>query len=559
VKRCHVHPSAEAAFVCSSCGKGVCDRCLQVFGSWIFCSQRCRLRHWAARTVRYVATGLRRPGPRAVSLAVLAAAAILLLTLTGRQAAAPHDRAGEPSSPGPSPTIRPRTTLEGRLAQTEAGWELALSGPPSAAVLVVSSGGPLAVVSLDEKGKGLLPSLDLAGDDPSLELFPLPGGVTVSATTPTPTPSPTPTAAPTATATPTATPTPTRAATPSPTPFPTATPTATPTAVPTPTPTATASVTPAPTATATPTVTPTVTPTPTPPPSPTPAPTPMLKAAPAPATPTAAPGGATRTERSRGRSSPPDIHLVRDAGPRLSITFDGGASSNGTAELLGLLQELELRVTLFVTGEFVDREPQLVRRAVLEGHEVGNHTLSHPHLTSYASDRSHRLLPGVTHEWFHNELRATERRFREATGRPMAPYWRAPFGEENATLRRWALELGYLHVRWSSLEGRSLDAWDWVTSEHSRLYEDPHRMMRRLLSFPELHGGILLMHLSSERLEPSWRILPELLAELEQRGIEPVTVTELLEASPAMRPHLEDARKRHEHAFTASGTDLESD
>ncbi len=91
----------------------------------------------------------------------------------------------------------------------------------------------------------------------------------------------------------------------------------------------------------------------------------------------------------------------------------------------------------------------------------------------------------------------------------MAPLWRAPYGEENSTLRGWALELGYLHVRWSSLEGASLDARDWVADEHSKLYQDSRKMMDRLLGFPHLEGGIVLMHLSTERSEPPWGELPE--------------------------------------------------
>ncbi len=111
----------------------------------------------------------------------------------------------------------------------------------------------------------------------------------------------------------------------------------------------------------------------------------------------------------------------------------------------------------------------------------------------------------------------------------MAPLWRAPYGEENSTLRGWALELGYLHVRWSSLEGASLDARDWVADEHSRLYQDSRKMMDRLLGFPRLEGGIVLMHLSTERSEPPWTELPRFVRELQRRKVKPVKVSDLLE------------------------------
>jgi peptidoglycan/xylan/chitin deacetylase (PgdA/CDA1 family) len=243
--------------------------------------------------------------------------------------------------------------------------------------------------------------------------------------------------------------------------------------------------------------------------------------------------------------APPVLQLVHDAGPRIAITFDGNASSNRTAELLDLLQRYELKVTIFVTGRFIERYPTIVRRAVLSGHEIGNHTYSHPHLTTYEKDRRQRLLPEVTRQWFHRELQRTEDAFAKATGHAMQPLWRAPYGEENRILRGWALEKGYLHVRWSSLEGKSLDSHDWVADEHSFLYKSSRRIMERLLQFPKLEGGIILMHMSTEREEPPWKELPVFLDALEQRGLEPTTVTRLLEDSPTWSRWLRRARENH--------------
>jgi peptidoglycan/xylan/chitin deacetylase (PgdA/CDA1 family) len=131
----------------------------------------------------------------------------------------------------------------------------------------------------------------------------------------------------------------------------------------------------------------------------------------------------------------------------------------------------------------------------------------------------------------------------------MAPLWRAPYGEENAALRAWAFELGYLHVRWSSLEGASLDSLDWVEDEHSSLYRDSRRMMQRLLRFPRLEGGIVLMHLATHRAEPPWGALPDFVAELRRRGLEPVRVSELLQSSPTWRSWLDRAAENHRRTF----------
>ena len=246
---------------------------------------------------------------------------------------------------------------------------------------------------------------------------------------------------------------------------------------------------------------------------------------------------------------PPLLQLVEDAGPRIAITFDGNASSNGTADLLDTLHRHGLHVTLFVTGEFIERNPAIVRRALLAGHEVGNHTFSHPHLTTYSQNHRHRLLPGMTRKRFQDQLRRTEAAFFKATGRSMKPLWRAPYGEENRLLRGWAFELGYLHVRWSSLQGATLDSHDWIADEHSSLYRSSSRMMERLLSFPKLEGGIILMHMSTDRDEPPWQELPTFLDDLRERGLAPTTITDLLESSPTWRPWLERAQKRHRETF----------
>ncbi|MFV2071174.1 MAG: polysaccharide deacetylase family protein [Thermoanaerobaculales bacterium] len=447
-------------------------------------------------------------------IAVVAGASALLMAEVGLKVAELIAVNSSVVRSGTFSEIDPSTNLTGRFEVDDDQWRLEISGQPGVAVLVLADDRPLRVVTLDDDGFGAVGDLGIGFDGAPLRLVPL-AAFTVDLEAPT---------EPAVTATATAKPSPTR------------------TLTPTPTVTATPSAAPSPTNTLTATLTATASPSATPAPSRTHRATATFRLTPSPRPPVPAEAEAAA---STPKSVPPILQLVPDAGRRIAITFDGNASSNGTADLLDLLERLDLKITLFVTGQFIEEHPTLVRRALLAGHEIGNHTFDHPHLTTYEQDRRQRLLPTVTRDWFSDQLRQTEDAFLRATGHHLQPLWRAPFGEENRILRGWGLEMGYLHVRWSSLEGASLDSRDWVADEHSSLYQSSSRIMERLLGFPKLEGGIILMHLATHRSEPPWRELPTFVETLRGRGMETVAITKLLEKSPRWRPWLRRAKKRH--------------
>ncbi len=513
-RHCAHHPSRPATAVCRSCGKALCNRCVQIRLGHVYCSLKCAWTGTFKTAFRWLVASLPTPVPSIWALAAVAVSAALLLTsiaLLSSRLLTVATPAPSVSGPEARPTRPPAVKAD--LQRSGRNWRLDIQGPPELQVLVVWGQRPLHVVTLDSGGRARVDNLRLGAGEPSLRLIPLgPGSILVG-------PAPTPT----------------------PTPVPSATPTASPTF--TPTPTETPTRTPTPPATLTPT--PTATPVPTATPTPTPASVPWT-----PSIPEELPqmsGNKPPPTPSGGSSGPtlPDLELVPDGGRRIALTFDGGNDGNGADQVLDQLQRLGVRATLFVTGSFIRAHPEIVRRALLEGHEVGNHTDRHLHLTTYEQDRRQQIRPGVTRELVQRELLEAERAFLHATGRPMAPLWRAPYGEENSILRRWAMEIGYLHVRWSLLQGHSLDSRDWVDDEHSSLYEDADRMVDRLLRFPHLDGGIVLMHLASHREHPAYRKLPDLVRGLRARRLEIVPVTELLAASPNWSPRLQIAARRH--------------
>ena len=232
-----------------------------------------------------------------------------------------------------------------------------------------------------------------------------------------------------------------------------------------------------------------------------------------------------------------NVSGVQGAGPYYALTFDAHEEPSGAAELLALLRERRVRATIFVTGRFAETFPELLRQAARDGHEIGDHTYSHPHLTTWAQNHRHDTLPAVTRATVQNELRRTAAAIEAAIGRPPSRFWRAPFGEHNATIRGWAAELGLVHVDWTHADHDSLDALDWVEQPGTRRFMGPEAIARRILNFEErtgvpLAGSIVLMHLGASRPDrPLLEALPIILDETDRRGLKPLPVGELLARS----------------------------
>ncbi len=224
--------------------------------------------------------------------------------------------------------------------------------------------------------------------------------------------------------------------------------------------------------------------------------------------------------------SVPDVTRGPADQPEILLSFDGGSSDRGAREILDALRARGVRTTMFLTGDFIRRYPGLTRQIAADGHEVGNHTDSHPHLTTYATDGRQSTRPGVDRASLRRELDVTASLYREATGRDMAPLWRAPYGEQNPEIRRWAAEAGYWHVGWTG--GRAgLDGLDWVSDPSSPVYRSSDRVVARLIANAE-NGGIVLLHLGSDRDEPVALRVPELLDGLTRRGFRFARASEFL-------------------------------
>ncbi|MBN1306839.1 MAG: polysaccharide deacetylase family protein, partial [Chitinispirillaceae bacterium] len=247
------------------------------------------------------------------------------------------------------------------------------------------------------------------------------------------------------------------------------------------------------------------------------------------------------TARAAERNTPHHFSNGPVDRPAVSLTFDGGSLANIADAVLDTLASRSAIATMFLTGAFIRRFPGIIRRIAAEGHECGNHTFDHPHLTHYGIDRTATTLPSVNEAILRGQLFRTERIFHETTGSSLAPLWRAPYGEFNREICRWAFEAGYLHIGWR--QGRTwregLDSNDWVPDPETPGYHTPEELLEKVVTLARqppygINGGILLFHLGSKRKSPATQmhtVLGTLIDTLRAGGYRIVPVSAMIASS----------------------------
>jgi cellulose synthase/poly-beta-1,6-N-acetylglucosamine synthase-like glycosyltransferase/peptidoglycan/xylan/chitin deacetylase (PgdA/CDA1 family)/spore germination protein YaaH len=204
--------------------------------------------------------------------------------------------------------------------------------------------------------------------------------------------------------------------------------------------------------------------------------------------------------------------LFRMGGDRedfVSLTFDDGPDPEWTPAILDILKAEGLKATFFVVGSEAERYPDLVRRIVAEGHEIGNHSFTHPNLAE-SPETLVRL-----------ELNANQRLIESLVGKSMTLF-RPPYNADSRPSRldeleaiRIAQSLGYMTV----LE--NVDPRDWQAESANDLLE------RVKTARPS--GNIILFHDAGGDRSATVEALPAVIAYLRERGDHIVPVSELLD------------------------------
>ncbi|MGN0436668.1 MAG: polysaccharide deacetylase family protein [Wujia sp.] len=121
----------------------------------------------------------------------------------------------------------------------------------------------------------------------------------------------------------------------------------------------------------------------------------------------------------------------------LYLTFDCGYENGYTNQILDVLKQQEVPACFFVTQTFIRDNPELVIRMKEEGHQVGNHTITHP------------SLPSKSYEEIIEEITGCADYMKEKTGYSMDPYLRPPRGEYSERTLAITSDLGYKTIFWS--------------------------------------------------------------------------------------------------------------
>ena len=178
---------------------------------------------------------------------------------------------------------------------------------------------------------------------------------------------------------------------------------------------------------------------------------------------------------------------------KIYLTFDSGYENGCTAQILDVLKEHEISAAFFLVGNYIERNPNLVKRMVTEGHIVGNHTMHHYDMSKLSDEAA-----------FTKELKDLETLYEEVTGEEMEKYYRPPQGIYSQENLEMAKKLGYKTVFWS------LAYVDWNNDAQ------PTREQALSKLLPRIHNGaVVLLHSTSET---NAKILDEVLTEWENMG-----------------------------------------
>ncbi len=192
------------------------------------------------------------------------------------------------------------------------------------------------------------------------------------------------------------------------------------------------------------------------------------------------------------------VYSVQTDEQKIAISFDAAWGADRTDELLAILEQHQIRTTFFLVRFWVEKYPEVVQRIDAAGHEIGNHSATHPHMGSLSAEQ------------IQFELTSTHELIKEVCGQE-PDLFRPPFGEYSNRVIENAEAVGYTTIQWS------VDSLDWKPLSAAEIAQ---RVTSRIEP-----GAIVLFHNNGEHTPTALR---EILQFCQREGYKVVPISELL-------------------------------
>lgn len=200
-----------------------------------------------------------------------------------------------------------------------------------------------------------------------------------------------------------------------------------------------------------------------------------------------------------GKSRELPVYSVECAEKKLALTVDAAWEDDKTEFILDVLKKHDVKATFFLCGVWVETYPEHVKAIAAQGHEIGNHSLTHPHMNQLDA-------AGVQ-----SEITKLDDQIETLTSK-RCTLFRAPYGEYNDTVIKAVREIGYEAVQWD------IDTIDWKRERSADM------ILNGVI--PKLApGSIILCHNNGYEIK---NYLPILIEKAQEAGYSFVTVSELL-------------------------------
>lgn len=194
------------------------------------------------------------------------------------------------------------------------------------------------------------------------------------------------------------------------------------------------------------------------------------------------------------------IYCVEQEKPLVSLSFDAAWGNEDTAKILGILKKHNVKVTFFMTGGWIEKYPDDVKAIAADGHDLGNHSENHKHMS------------GLSSEQCKEELMRPHEKVKKLTGKDMALF-RPPYGDYNDNLIRTVRDCNYYPIQWN------VDSLDWKDY-------DAATIVRRVTEHKNLgNGSIILCHNGAKHTAEA---LEDLITTLQKKGYSLVPISQLI-------------------------------